>query len=152
MTFVARMQFSAVDTYGDSNSVPIFDKLFLGGTYTLRGYDYRDIGPREIDSTSNTITSKESIGGLTSAFASTELTFPMWDKVRGAIFYDWGLVNEQSWDFDTSFYNDNYGVGLRIELPGFPLQLDYGWPIHYNEIERGESGKPKFNFLMGYVY
>ena len=152
MTFVARIQFSAVDTYGDSNSVPIFDKLFLGGTYTLRGYDYRDIGPREIDLSSNTITSNESIGGLTSAFASTELTFPIWDKVRGAIFYDWGLVNEQSWDFDTSFYNDNYGVGLRIELPGFPLQLDYGWPIHYNEIERGESGKPKFNFLMGYVY
>ena len=152
MTFVTRMQFSAVDTYGDSNSVAIFDKLFLGGTYSLRGYDYRDIGPREIDPLSNAVTSNESIGGLTSAFLSTELTFPMWNKVRGAIFYDWGLVNEESWDFDTSLYNDNFGIGLRIELPGFPLQLDYGWPIHYNEIERGESGKPKFNFLMGYVY
>ena len=152
MTLVTRLQFAAVDTYGDSESVPIFDKLFLGGTYTLRGYDFRDIGPREIDPQTNIITSSESLGGLTSAFASTEVTFPLWDKVRGAVFYDWGLVNEQAWDVNTSMYNDNYGIGLRLELPGFPLQLDYGWPIHYNEDERGERGKPKFNFLMGYVY
>jgi len=35
-----------VDTFGDSRRVPLFDRFFLGGAYTLRGYDYRDIGPR----------------------------------------------------------------------------------------------------------
>ena len=35
-----------VDTFGDSRRVPYFDRFFLGGAYSLRGYDYRDIGPR----------------------------------------------------------------------------------------------------------
>ena len=152
MVFVSRLQIESVDSYNGMNSIPIFDKLFLGGTYNLRGYDFRDIGPREINSLTGQITSNESIGGLTSAFASTELTFPLWNKVRGALFYDWGIVNEESWDFNTDLFNDNVGIGLRLELPGFPLQLDYGWPINFNKEERGESGKPKFNFLMGYSY
>ena len=35
-----------VDTFGDSGRVPYFDRFFLGGGYTMRGYDYRDIGPQ----------------------------------------------------------------------------------------------------------
>ena len=35
-----------MDTFGDSRRVPYFDRFFLGGGYSLRGYDYRDIGPR----------------------------------------------------------------------------------------------------------
>ncbi len=35
-----------VDTFGDSRRVPYFDRYFTGGSYSLRGYDYRDIGPR----------------------------------------------------------------------------------------------------------
>ena len=35
-----------VDSFGGSSRVPYFDRFFLGGTHTMRGYDYRDIGPR----------------------------------------------------------------------------------------------------------
>lgn len=35
-----------VDGWGNDR-VPIFDRLFLGGAYNLRGYDYRDVGPKE---------------------------------------------------------------------------------------------------------
>ena len=35
-----------VDTFGDIGRVPYFDRFFLGGGYSLRGYDYRDIGPQ----------------------------------------------------------------------------------------------------------
>ncbi len=35
-----------VDTFGDNRRVPYFDRFFLGGGYSLRGYDYRDIGPQ----------------------------------------------------------------------------------------------------------
>ena len=138
MVFTTRVQTESVDTFGESVFVPIFDRLFIGGSYTLRGYEYREVGPRD---TGNT----DSIGGNTYAFASTELTFPLWDNVRGALFYDWGFVNQDAWDFDAGMYNDNYGVGLRLSLPGFPLQLDYAWPIQYHE-ERGETGKPRLIF------
>ena len=144
MIFTTRAQFEAVDTFGDSDFVPIFDRQFLGGSYTLRGYEYREVGPRESEG-------RDSIGGNSYAFTSIELTAPLWDNVRGAIFYDWGFVNAESWDFDPAKYNDNYGFGLRLQLPGFPLQLDYAWPISYHE-DRGENGKPRFNFLMGHTY
>ena len=33
------------------------------------------------------------------------------------------VVNYESWDFDPIKYNDNYGIGIRLQMPGFPLQL-----------------------------
>ena len=35
-----------VDSFGGSRRVPYFDRFFLGGNRTMRGYDHRDIGPR----------------------------------------------------------------------------------------------------------
>ncbi len=127
--------------YGDG--VPLFDRLFLGGGYTLRGYEYRDVGPQDA-------TTKDPIGGNSSAYATAELTYPIWKQIQGAVFYDWGFVNSDSWDFDPSEYNDNWGVGLRFNLPGFPLQLDYAWPITYDE--RFQDGKGRFNFNIGHSF
>jgi outer membrane protein assembly factor BamA len=70
--------------------------------------------------------------------------------VRGAVFYDWGVVNVDSLDFDTAGYNDNWGIGIRLDLPGFPLHLDYAWPITYNE--PWQDGKGRFNFLIGHSF
>lgn len=152
MVFTTRAQVESVEAFGESEFVPIFDRLFLGGSYTLRGYEYREVGPRqsEVD-TDYTGSIRDSIGGNSYAFASAELTVPLWNNVRGAVFYDWGFVNYDSWDFDPGMFNDNYGVGVRLKLPGFPLQLDYAWPVTFHE-ERGETGKARFNFLMGHTY
>jgi len=59
-------------------------------------------------------------------------------------------VNVDSWDFDPSLYNDNYGIGIRLNLPGFPLNLDYAWPITYDE--RFQNGNGRFNFLIGHAF
>jgi outer membrane protein insertion porin family len=162
MIFNIRGQVESVEAYGDSKAaaaeftpsygggVPIFDRLFLGGSYTLRGYEYRDVGPKD-PATGDTV------GGNTSAFATMELTYPIWNKIRGALFYDWGFVNVDSWDFDPGAhdgnfgYNDNWGIGLRLDLPGFPLHLDYAWPITYHE-DNFEDGNGRFNFLIGHTF
>ena len=134
-----RGQIESVDYFGDTTHVPLFDRLFLGGSYTLRGYEFRDVGPKDVNG--------EPIGGNSSAYFTVEYTVPIWGKVRGATFYDWGVVNLDSLDFDTATYNDNWGVGLRLDLPGFPLNLDYAWPITYDE--QWHDGKGRFNFLIG---
>ncbi len=148
MVLTLRGQAESVEAYGNSrdesatgDGVPIFDRLFLGGAYTLRGFDYRDVGPQE---------DGDPIGGNSSAFASLELTYPIWDKIRGAAFYDWGFVNAESWDFDPSGYNDNWGIGLRFNMPGFPLQLDYAWPITIDEPIHEDKGR--FNFNIGHTF
>ncbi|MBN2161928.1 MAG: outer membrane protein assembly factor BamA [Pontiellaceae bacterium] len=150
MVFNLRGQVESVEPFGNSSDssaygdgVPLFDRLFLGGSYTLRGFEYRDVGPQ--DSSTG-----DAIGGNSSAFATAELTYPLWDKIRGAAFYDWGFVNVDSWDFDPSSYNDNWGIGLRFNLPGFPLHLDYAWPITYDETYQDKTGR--FNFLIGHTF
>jgi outer membrane protein insertion porin family len=149
MIFNVRGQLESIEAFGDSkdtsgnygDGVPLFDRLFLGGSYTLRGFEYRDVGPQD---------SNEPVGGSSSAYATTELTFPIWSKIRGAVFYDWGFVNVDSWDFNPSVYNDDWGIGLRFNIPGFPLQFDYAWPITYDEAF--QKGKGRFNFQIGHSF
>ncbi|MEI6891582.1 MAG: outer membrane protein assembly factor BamA [Pontiella sp.] len=131
-------------TYGDG--VPIFDRLFLGGSYTLRGYEYREVGPTDPDDS----TGNDPVGGNSSASATVELTYPIWNKIRGAVFYDGGFVNEDSWDFSVKDYHDDWGIGLRLDLPGFPLHLDYAWPITYDD--EFLDGGGRFNFLIGHTF
>ena len=59
--------------------------LFLGGSNNLRGFDFRDVGPRDANG--------EPLGGKTLARATIEYTFPLIEKARGALFYDTGFVN-----------------------------------------------------------
>jgi len=137
-----RGQIESVDHYGNSEFVPIFDRLFLGGPNTLRGFEYRDVGPKDING--------EPVGGNSSIFATLEYTWPIWNKVRGAAFYDWGVVNLDTLDFDPASFNDDWGIGIRLDLPGFPLHLDYAWPITYDE--QWHDGKGRFNFQIGHSF
>ena len=146
MVLNVRGQLESVEAFGNSKDgagVPIFDRLFLGGSYTLRGYEFRDVGPKDP-------VTGDSVGGNTSAYATAELTIPIFPQVRGAAFYDWGFVNIDSWDFDPASYNDNWGIGIRFDLPGFPLQLDYAWPITVDDKFLDDKGR--FNFLIGHSF
>jgi outer membrane protein insertion porin family len=110
------------------------------------------------------------------ARATVEVSFPIIEKARGAIFYDCGFVNPDAWDFTPetigvprgvnaqasaiffgrpvtprhtfdSFASD-FGVGLRLDLPIGPLRLDYGFPI-----ETAGNGKHgHLNFSVGYQF
>ncbi len=132
-----------VHSYG-SDDVPLFDRLFLGGPRTLRGFEYRDVSPRAADDPD------EPIGGETSFFASLEYTVPLWDKIRGAVFYDIGTVNDGSFDFGTDHLNSDYGFGVRFDLPMFPLRLDYAFP-HLTDDENDDASG-RWNFLLGYTF
>ncbi len=134
-------QLAAVDNWGGGQFVPIFDRLFLGGANNLRGFDFREVGPKDIFG--------EPTGGNSLARATIELTFPLIERVRGAVFYDWGVVNSNAWDFSTANYNDDFGFGLRLDLPIGPIRLDYGIPI---TSDRFNGGSGKFNFNVGYQF
>ncbi|MBU1694464.1 MAG: outer membrane protein assembly factor BamA [Verrucomicrobia bacterium] len=131
-----------VENYGDSDRVPLFDRHFLGGPRTIRGFKYRDVGPHDENG--------EPIGGLTAGFLTTEYTLPVAEKVRLAFFYDVGMVWEQAWDADLDHLNSGLGFGVRFDLPGFPIQLDYTWPIDTDPENERAGGR--FSFWIGYVY
>jgi outer membrane protein insertion porin family len=104
----------------DINGVPFYDRFYLGGPDSLRGFDYRAVGP---------VQEGEPIGGNSFAFGSLEYSIKVADPLRLAVFYDWGFVNEDDFDFNPSSYNDNWGFGVRLLVLGNPLRLDFGLPI-----------------------
>ena len=134
-------EIASVNTWGSGDRVPIYDRLYLGGSNNLRGFRFRDVGPRDIFA--------EPVGGSTLARATVEYTFPIISKVRGAVFYDIGFVNRGEYDFSTQDVNSDAGIGVRLDLPIGPVRLDYGIPIQADE-HNDSSGK--FNFNIGYQF
>jgi outer membrane protein insertion porin family len=132
---------ASVNSWGKGNDVSIFDLLFLGGSNNLRGFEFRDVGPRD--------SSGEPLGGRAMSRSTVEFTFPIIeDKARGAFFYDAGFVNPDPFDFGTTNLASDVGFGLRMVLPIGPLRIDYGIPIQKD----GRSGGGKFNFNVGYQF
>ena len=68
--------------------------------------------------------------------------------MRFALFYDIGSVSLKSYDWDFSNYSDNWGFGIRLNLPIGPLRLDYGIPIHHDSFSNGNG---RFQFGVGYT-
>jgi outer membrane protein insertion porin family len=86
-------------------NVPIYDRLYLGGSNNLRGFRFHDISPKD--------TNNQPIGGQSMWRATGEISFPIVEKARGAIFSDVGAVNEGPWTFgDTT-----------IDIPRGPNQI-----------------------------
>lgn len=142
--FNIKGEIRTVEGYRGDDDVPIFDRLFLGGPRTIRGFDYRDVSPRAESDPS------EPIGGKSSWYATAEYTVPLWSKIRAAAFYDIGDVSEDAFDFFDSELNSSYGIGLRLDLPMFPLRLDYAIPHLTDDENDGANGR--FSFLMGYTF
>jgi len=78
-----------------------------------------------------------------------EYTFPIVDKVRGAVFYDTGFVNASAYDFSFNDINSDVGIGLRVDLPIGPVRIDYGIPLQSDKFNKSSG---KFNFNIGYQF
>ena len=128
-----------IDNYGSSPNVPFYDRYFLGGPYTLRGFDYREVGPKDP-------ASGEPVGGKSYGFLSGEYSLEIVNPARFAVFYDVGFVNVDAYDFSVSGYNANYGFGLRLLLNGAPLNLDFGFPVTSDKFNNRGM---RFNFSIG---
>jgi len=133
-----------------SGDVPFYDRYYLGGLYSLRGFRYRSIAPRETPHFTGVI--QDPIGGDSYWFGSVEYSLPIFEKdngpgVRFAVFYDVGDVGAQPYSFSGNF-NDNWGLGLHINIPKLgPLRLEYGVPINHDQYN-GRSGR--FQFGVGF--
>ncbi len=127
-------------------NVPVFDRLFLGGGRTLRGFEFRDIGGVRDGPTG------EVLGGQSLAFLSTEYTVPIIETVRAAVFYDIGYVNTGSFDVSPEDVYSDVGIGVRIKLPisPVPLALDYAVPVSSPDDVADKGGQ--FNFYLNYEY
>ncbi|MCK5557747.1 MAG: outer membrane protein assembly factor BamA [Candidatus Hydrogenedentes bacterium] len=128
-----------VTEYGRSDRVPIFERFFVGGTSSVRGYDERDIGPKSDD------IFHDPIGGNVRLVTNLEISYAITDILRGYIFTDSGTAWLDIEDADLSDMKYSAGLGIGIRTPIGPLRVDYGVPINPDT----DQGSGRIHFRVG---
>ncbi len=142
--FSLNMGLETIDTVDSEESVPIFERCYLGGPANLRGFRFRDVGMVD-----EALSGDETMGGKSSAYVQAEVSIPIIENVRFAFFVDAGFVHEDSFDFELKDFCADYGIGLRIQLPMGPVAVDYAIPFKtVNAIDRSGT----FQFYVNYKY
>lgn len=103
--------------------LPIYEKFFLGGINTLRGYSYQSVSPKDANG--------DLIGGERMAVVNLEYRFPLVKKagIVGVVFYDTGNSWTAEDGYDFSDLRKSVGVGVRWMSPMGPLRLEYGYVL-----------------------
>jgi len=134
-----------------SGEVPVYELRALGGARNLRGFEYRDVGPRDyLPNNPTTPGTGEVFGGQTSAYMTFEFTVPIIENIRAAAFVDMGFVNVDAWDFGVNDLYSDAGLGLRLNLPFGPLAIDYAMPVNSPDDLSDNGGQ--FQFYLNYQF
>ncbi|MGM0610281.1 MAG: outer membrane protein assembly factor BamA [Thermodesulfobacteriota bacterium] len=126
--------------------IPNFERFFLGGMDSIRGYPGDEIAPKYDDDHGGDDDYK---GGNKEFFTNFEYLFPLNDEmgILGLVFFDAG----DTWDNDESPSFDLYksvGAGIRWYSPLGPLRMEYGFAL-----DELDGDKPqKFEFSVGQFF
>lgn len=126
-----------------SGALPVYERFFLGGMNSVRGYEWRDIGPKD------PITGDPTGGNKMLQF-NVEYVFPLIKDAgfMGLLFFDAGQAYDDDESMDLGNLRQSAGYGVRWYSPMGPLRLEYGYVI---DREPGES-KGRWEFSIGSVF
>jgi len=122
--------------------LPDYEKFYLGGIDTVRGYGWRDISLLDEEGAE--------IGGEKFVQFNAEYIFPLIKKAGmvGVVFYDAGNVYAQSDNVDFGDLRQSAGGGIRWYSPMGPIRIEYGYRL--DPIDGEEGGK--WEFAMGSAF
>jgi len=132
-------------TRNSDKTLPDYEKFYLGGMNTMRGFDWRDISALDEDG--------KKVGGEKMAYFNAEYIIPLLKKVGIVLvgFFDtgnvWGTGPGQ--DIDLGDLRESAGWGIRWYSPMGPLRLEQGYIL---DPKPGESTGGTWEFSMGGVF
>jgi outer membrane protein insertion porin family len=160
-------------TSRSKKGVPLYERFFLGGILSVRGFPYNDLGPSAgIAATLDPGASPDRIriGGNIMLRTNIEVEFPIVSSVgiKGVVFFDAGNV----WNTDATYcqlptyypndssrqmcgYNQlrtSAGFGLRWFSPMGPLRFEWGFPFQPRLPPYGNEQKMRFDFTIGQFF
>ncbi len=105
-------------------TIPVYERYYLGGISSLRGFDSRSVGP--VDEVSGDV-----IGGDKELLFNVEYLFPLVEeaKLRGVVFFDAGNAWEEGEPYLDTPLRRSAGVGVRWFSPLGPLRLEWGYVL-----------------------
>lgn len=118
---------------------PMFERFYAGGIGSLRGFDFRGVGPREgIE--------QDNVGSDYMVLVGGEYTFPLAaDNIRGLFFVDTGVLE--------GGFRGSVGTGIRIlmNLPLLgPLPLEFNLGIPFSS-QSGDERRA-FSIIFGTAF
>jgi len=129
--FARSTQFGLITRLGGGHIIPLAERLYSGGSTSLRSFPDFQAGPRDLQT-------GFVLGGNASFVNNLELRFPLYgDNVRGVLFEDAGNVYSTLGDFSFRFRQRNLqdfnymvqsaGFGIRYQTPIGPIRLDFSY-------------------------
>jgi len=147
-----RGQFAFVQEYGSTQALPIFERLVLGGEYSVRGYDIRSIGPKAPNS-------RVVIGGNKSLLFNGEYLIQIAGPVRLVMFYDAGQVRAAGQGFEMDEFRISTGAEVRFFMPVLNVPFRLIFARNFNEIgvlnsagDYEQTPKFRFRFAVGSTF
>ncbi len=123
--------------------LPDYERFYLGGMNSLRGFEWRDICLKDEDGAD--------IGGTQFVQFNVEYLIPLIKKagVVGVLFFDTGNVYDQSDGMDLGNMRESAGFGFRWYSPMGPIRIENGYILDPKE---GEEKKGRWEFTMGAAF
>ncbi len=137
-----RGQVEYIRPYGSTDILPVFERLFLGGEYSVRGFDVRSIGPRE--ETGNIV-----VGGNKSLLFNAEYLITIAQPVRLVLFYDAGQALNNGDNFGLKDFKTSTGAEVRFFMPvlNVPFRLIFAYnPQRDGVLDNSLNPAKKFAF------
>jgi outer membrane protein insertion porin family len=125
--------------------LPDYEKFYLGGIGSLRGFERDDLAPKDSDG--------NSVGGDKFVQFNLDLTFPIVKEqgVYAELFFDTGKVYSDNEDIELKpgDLRQSAGLGIRWMSPMGPIRLEYGFIL---DKEDSDHGPGNWEFSMASAF
>ncbi|MBN1417262.1 MAG: outer membrane protein assembly factor BamA [Planctomycetes bacterium] len=164
--------FGYIEGFSRTEAPPIFERFWLGGPTSMRGFRWLQMGPHDRvligpQADPRVAISNDEVFGTTMLYFNAEYTFPLFIKyLRGVAFCDAGILDGVSWRYDAGppprIHEDwgfrmamdrfrvTLGVGVRVNLyflgQAIPIGLYWGRAVRSQDEDRTQE----FLFHLGY--
>jgi outer membrane protein insertion porin family len=127
-------------------TLPDYEKFYLGGMNSVRGFDFQDIHIKAINSEGE----ETEEGGQTYVQFNFELSYPLIKDlgIMGVVFYDTGNVYGPDDTIDMGNLRQSAGYGIRWYSPIGPIRIEGGHILDPIK-ENGEDSGVNWEFSMG---
>ncbi len=119
--FGIHVEYSFLKTYGEITNLPYWEKFYLGGERSIRGYDIYTIGPRNENN--------QNLGGEKSLVFNAEYIIPVGGPIYAILFHDMGnaYLKDQKISLNDMFTST--GLELRVFVPALrvPFRLIFSY-------------------------
>jgi outer membrane protein insertion porin family len=114
--------------------LPDYDKFYMGGIDSLRGFERDDVAPRDDNGSA--------VGGDEALQFNLEVRVPLVEQagVYGVVFFDAGNVYGVNKPFDPTDLRMSVGPGIRWLSPMGPINLYYGFILDPEPTDHGPGG------------